>query len=177
MYRGLSLFPVVVALTLLLAIVMQPVFAELPERPKDQVIIKKAKNAKLGQESFMDEKDGKTWTFTFSDSGHIKAVKDLEDGFVFGQLVIETKGEKSKLPAGKYHLFLAKVKGQWHVYAVSGGKVVAETKEVKLEKKRMESPTVRLDRNRDNLFVCYKWTYDWPGCMWIHFREFREIRE
>jgi hypothetical protein len=73
---------------------------------------------------------GKTVTFTPANLSHVTSTADLEQGQFVGVLNTEIAGDKSGLPVGQYNLFLGKVGNDWHVYAESGGTVVAEAASV-----------------------------------------------
>ena len=99
-------------------------------------IAEKAKAAKLDKgRQASGKKDGKRITFTPAEIGKLKAEKDLEAGHVVGHLDTEAAGDESGLPPGKYNLLLAKEGGKWVVHAESGGQVVGQAKDVKVDKK------------------------------------------
>ena len=50
----------------------------------------------------------------------------LEDGAIIGVLENGAEGDETGLPPGKYHLYTARVNGQWKTYAESGGHIVRD---------------------------------------------------
>jgi len=162
MDRFWSVFAIV-----LMCVVAQPALAELKERPKGEDIANKAKKATLEKDrAATGTHEKKKCTFIPADLSHIKTEKELENGHFIGQMNTELPGDLTKLPPGKYNLYLAKVKGEWHVYAESGGKIVEQAHKVKFEKKvregkpdnkKLEKPTFHKDDT----------DYYWHGCWWI----------
>jgi hypothetical protein len=99
--------------------------------PTGKEISEKAKAARLDTGNKGEgEKGGKKSTLTPAHLGHLKSADDLEEGQFIGVLETEIPGDRAGLPPGKYNLFIAKVGGDWQVYAESGGEVVAEAASV-----------------------------------------------
>jgi hypothetical protein len=95
--------------------------------PTGDEIREKAKKAKLdkGKEA-VGEKNGKKSKLTPAQLDDVDRVEDLEDGQFIGELDTEVEGDRAGLPPGKYNMFIAKVEGDWKVYAESDGEIVAE---------------------------------------------------
>jgi len=97
------------------------------EAPSGKEISDKAKAAKHDIANAVTATKGdKKIKFTPADFGHIKSITELEDGQFIGELETEVEGDKAGLPPGKYNALLTKIGSDWHVYAESGGQVVAE---------------------------------------------------
>jgi len=142
----------VFALVLSCLVVVSSAVADLKESPTGKEIAAKAKKAKLLKDKAVKlDADGKKVedkpkvTLTPADLTAVKE-KDLENGHIIGRLDTELPGKHTKLPAGKYNLFAAKVKGKWHVYAEADDKIVAEATRVKFEKKKATGTTPSVER-------------------------------
>jgi hypothetical protein len=121
---------------ILICLVGLPAFAARKDKPAGREIADKAQGAKLDRENAtLGEKGGKKVKFTPAVFDQLKNETDLEDGQVIGLLETEAPGDESPLPPGNYNLFLAKIGNSWHVYAESGGTIVAEAVRVSVEKK------------------------------------------
>lgn len=123
--------------------------------PTGKEIKEKAKaatldTAKVGSGS----KGGKTAKFTPANLHHLKRVEDFEEGQFIGVLDTEIEGDRAKLPAGTYNMFIAKVDNDWKVYAESGGEVVAEAATVT---ERRERPPDDRPQFREGSFCFWVW--------------------
>jgi len=121
-------------LVLVLCLAALPAWAARKEKPTGKEIADKAKAAKLDPaNAIIGEKEGKKIKLTPADLSHVKTEAELEDGQMIGVLETEVAGDETPLLPGKYNLFLTKVGNDWHVYAESEGKIVAEAVRVKME--------------------------------------------
>jgi len=112
-----------------------PAFAARKDKPSGPEIALKARTAVLDSEnSTTGEKNGKKIKLIPANLPQGKSEAELEDGQVIGVLETEAQGDETSLPPGKYNLFLAKEGNDWHTYAESGGRIVAEAARVKVEK-------------------------------------------
>lgn len=97
------------------------------QEPVGREIAEKARGIRLDEKrSVHGKKGGKKAKFTAADLTHVKTLDDMEEGQVIGVLDTELEGDETRLPSGKYNVFVAKVNGDWHGYAESGGRVVAK---------------------------------------------------
>ncbi|MEE9441352.1 MAG: hypothetical protein V3V99_01640, partial [candidate division Zixibacteria bacterium] len=104
------------------------------EKPTAEEIVEKAKRIRLHEKgTAYGKKDGKGAKFTPADTSHIKTLDEFEEGQVIGVLENEFEGDETGLPVGKHNMYLANVGGDWHVYAESGGSIVAEAVRVDVE--------------------------------------------
>lgn len=125
------------------------------EKPTGKSISEKAKAAKLRTEdATTHDKGGKKIKLTPADLGHLKSPEELEEGQFIGLLETEVAGDKSGLPPGTYNMFLAKEGGDWHVYAESGGTIVAEAASVV---ERKDTPKNMKPQYRDGSFCWWVW--------------------
>ncbi len=123
------------SLGLVLFLIAMPAAAARRDKPSGAEIAQKASSAVLDSEnSTTGEKNGKKIKLTPANLPQGKSEAELEDGQVIGVLENEVGGDETGLPPGKYNLFLAKVGNDWHTYAESGGRIVAEAARVKVEK-------------------------------------------
>jgi hypothetical protein len=74
-------------------------------------------------------------------------LRELEAGQVIGVLETTVAGPETGLPAGRYHLYLAKVGERWRLYAEAGGEIVREASRISLQEaaEAPSAPTL-LDR-------------------------------
>jgi hypothetical protein len=99
--------------------------------PTGKEVRDKANAAKLDSgKAASGRKDGKTSKLTPARLDHVKRIEDLEDGQFIGVVDTEIEGDKSGLPPGKYNMFIAKVGGDWQVYAEADGDIVAQAARV-----------------------------------------------
>jgi hypothetical protein len=104
------------------------------DKPRGKEIAEKAKSAKfLSEHSTTVKKDGKQITATPVNLRHVTE-QELEQGQIIGLLETELDEQTTGLPPGAYHMFMAKISDQWHVLAESGGTLVAEGRDVQVEK-------------------------------------------
>lgn len=105
------------------------------QKPKGKEIAQKAREMKLDKnKSAHGEKHGKSIKFTGTKLPLLNSLEELEEGQVVGVLETELGGDETPLPPGKFNLFLAKVNGDWHVYAESDGEIRGEAKRVTVER-------------------------------------------
>lgn len=96
----------------------------------------KAKKMKMDDSRVVNEvKNGKNIKFTSAKLDHIRSLQELEQGEVIGVLQNDIPGDETQLPAGKYHIYVKKVGGQWKAYAHGNNKVAAESSRVTVEEK------------------------------------------
>jgi hypothetical protein len=123
-----------IALMCLLAV---PALAARKEKPSGAEIAGRARSAVLDSANTMTgEKSGKKIKLTPATLDQVKSESDLEQGQFMGVLETEALGDETGLPPGKYNLFAAKVGNEWHVYAESGGTIVAEAVHIRAEKQQ-----------------------------------------
>ena len=123
--------------------------------PTGNEIREKAKAAKLDHSrAGKGEKGGKTATLTPAHLDHVRSRDDLENGEFIGQLETEIAGDRAGLPPGTYNMFIANVGGEWHVYAESGGDVVAEAAHVE---ERKDTPKDMKPRFSEGSFCWWVW--------------------
>jgi hypothetical protein len=111
------------------------------DAPTGKEIAEKAKSGALDRSAaFTHTKGDKHFTFTPVDhKSHEGKKGEVEAGVFGGTLTTETTG--SGLPPGQYNLFLAKVRGDWYVYAESNGQIVKTEKVTGHPKELLESGT------------------------------------
>ena len=123
--------------------------------PDGQEIKEKARGARLDRsKGGRGQKGGKNATLTPARLDHLKGTDDLENGAFIGELETEIEGDRAGLPPGKYNVFIAKVRGDWHVYAESGGQVVAEAASVT---ERPDTPRDMEPQFREGSFCWWVW--------------------
>lgn len=123
--------------------------------PNGQEIREKARSAKLDKaNSGVGEKGGKKATLTPARLDHVKKREDLEEGQFIGVLDTEIAGDRAGLAPGTYNMFIAKVGGDWHVYAESDGKVVAEAASVE---ERKDTPQGMNPKFSEGSFCWWVW--------------------
>ncbi len=116
------------------------------QKPTGPEIAEKAKGIRLlKSKTAHGTKDGKSIRYVPANLGHVSALEELEEGQVIGVLENDLEGDETGLPVGEHNMFLTKVDGEWHVYAESGGNVVAEALRVdvnhyKLEERKPTTP-------------------------------------
>lgn len=123
--------------------------------PTGQEIRDKARGGGLDNAKTAEgRKGGKKSTLTPARLEHLRGIEDLENGEFIGVLDTEIEGDRAGLPAGKYNLFIAKVGGDWHVYAESDGQVVAEAASVV---ERPDTPRDMKPQFREGSFCWWVW--------------------
>ncbi len=110
------------------------------EPPTGQEIAEKAKSGALNRaNAFTHTRGSKHFTFTPADYTLLKDKKGrAEEGVFGGTLTIPTVSANG-LPPGQYNLFLAKVRGDWFVYAESNGQIAKAEKVTGRPKDLLES--------------------------------------
>jgi hypothetical protein len=105
----------------------RPVTAVQPgdlQRVDPALITAAARTAKFSPKAITDPA-GKKLTLTPAQVVSPR-VRSLAGGRFLGTLDTQVQGPKTKLPPGKYNLFLVQRSGRWHLYFEAGGKVVGE---------------------------------------------------
>jgi hypothetical protein len=153
----------------LICLVGLPAFAARKDKPAGREIAEKARAAKLDTENATTgEKGGRKVKFTPAVLGQLKNETELEDGQVVGLLETEAPGDESPLAPGNYNMFLAKVGDTWHVYAESGGKIVAEAMRVTVEKTDKPA-SMKPEFRAEGWCFCLRLNCAWewpPRCWW-----------
>ena len=72
-----------------------------------------------------------------------ETVGDFANGAVLGYLDIDRKGEQTGLPAGKYHVYVKKVKGDWMSFFERDGHIVKDAVGVKYIEEGSPEPKFR----------------------------------
>ena len=127
------------AFVLLACSTAAPAFAAREKPPTGKEIAEAAARTRFDKErSAKAEKGGKAIVITPAAPSEVRAEADLENGAVIGHIDTAFPGDETKLPPGRYNLFLVKVGGRWRVYAESGGKIVAEAKRVTVKEQKLE---------------------------------------
>jgi len=114
---------VITSMIMILTLLVIPGWAARKQAPTGSEINEKGRQANLDVDN---ASTGENCKYTPTRLDAVRSLTDLENGQVIGVLETETVSDKTSLPPGKYNLFLAKVGGRWHVYAESGGNIVAE---------------------------------------------------
>lgn len=144
-----------------LGLIGPPAFAELKAPPTGKEIAVRAKKVKLQRQGAAAGDIGKkTIAFTPSDLRHVKSDREVEDGLVIGRLDTKvTDRSEVNLAPGNYNVFLAKVRGEWHVYAEANGKVAHEFTGVTVEKGKEPGPTKAVFHHEGKWWV--------KICVWV----------
>ncbi|HZS41972.1 MAG TPA: hypothetical protein VFF06_34315 [Polyangia bacterium] len=106
--------------------------AQLKNPPKGEAVASAAKATKFLRAARVIAKlDGKSCSFTPATIAvHTPAA--LGAGVIIGRIETKIPGDETNLPAGSFDVFLANVDGEWHAYAESKAKIVAEAKHVEV---------------------------------------------
>jgi hypothetical protein len=123
--------------------------------PNGKEIAEKAKKAKLDKsKESVGEKGGKKSKLTPAQLDHLSGPEDLEEGQFIGVLDTEVPGDRAGLPPGEYNMFIAKVGGDWKVYAESDGEIVAEAVNVR---ERDDDSGDKKPKFREGSFCWWMW--------------------
>lgn len=112
------------------------------DKSMEKEIEAKVKKSKMDDSRVLNAVDkGKNITFTSAKLDHLKSLQELEQGEVIGVLQNDLPGDESKLPPGKYHIYVKNVDGHWKAYANANGKTAAESARVTVEEKNKKDIT------------------------------------
>ena len=114
--------------------------------------------------AFSGKIPGGAVSFTPARLDNIKSPDEFEQGFVIGLMESTAVGDETKLPPGKYNIYVSKEGGTWKAYAENNGKVVAEAIRVTVEEHSLwdrASPEGRVNPDGWCIYVCWASLFGW----------------
>src|SRR5213075_3178829 len=107
--------------------------ANANKRPSGTEIADEAGKANFEKNRAIEKKYGKGTDVVRFVPAHIGGLKmeDYARGAVVGILDIDRKGDQTGLPAGKYHVFVKQIKGDWDAFYEKDGHITKDAVGVK----------------------------------------------
>ena len=111
-------------------------------RPSGNEIADEAGKANFEKDRAVEKKYGKGSDVVRFVPAHIggKTLGDYANGAIVGMLDIDRKGAETGLPAGKYHVFVKQIKGDWDAFYEKDGKIVKDAVGVHFDEKGHREP-------------------------------------
>jgi len=128
------------------------------DRPSGREIAAEAAKAKFEKNRAIEKKykNGDVIRFIPADRDK-ETVGDFARGAIIGFLDIDRKGEATGLPAGKYHVYVKQVKGDWMSFYERDAKIVKDAVGVKYVEEGHREPKFKDD------FDCVVYSH-WEFC-------------